>query len=226
VNDTSLGFAATGTGAPLLLVAGYGADQSGWRRQVDGLAPAYTVVTYDHRGVGASWPIGEAGTSIAELAADARALLAHLNLAPAVVVGASMGAAVALELALAHPETVRGLVLVTPVLERDAPEPCRERCETDAPAGEARIRGMLPGSQRGLAHVGLARRRQALRAMARASRPRPPPHDAAPGSVAPRIWISRSGVGGGSPRPGRGGVAPAGASRSSTVPATRSGAPD
>jgi pimeloyl-ACP methyl ester carboxylesterase len=171
VNGTGLAVATAGAGSPLLFVAGYGADASGWRLQVDELSGAYTVVTYDHRGVGDSWPNRAPGLSIATLAADAHALLTALGHAPAVIVGASMGAAVALELALAHAGTVRGLVLLAPILERDArfEAVLRAWCAYDAPQAETRIRSMLPWlfGRELLAHAG---RREAaavaLRAMA------------------------------------------------------------
>lgn len=171
-----LAFSLTGAGPPLVLVAGFGVDASGWRRQVEGLAEAHTVVTYDHRGVGGSRPLGASGTTIAELARDAHALLEHLGLVPAVFVGASMGAAVALELALAHPQAVRGLVLVTPVLDPDArfEAVLRAWAETDVPAAETRIRAMLPWllGREFLAHPG---RREAAAAALRTMAARTPP---------------------------------------------------
>ena len=171
VNGTGLAVVTEGAGPPLLLVAGYGADASGWRLQVEELSTAYTVVTYDHRGVGDSWPSHASGLSIATLAADAHALLAALGHTPAVVVGASMGAAVALELALAHAEAVRGLVLLAPILERDArfEAVLRAWCAHETPQAEPRIRSMLPWllGHEMLAHAGKREAAvAALRAMA------------------------------------------------------------
>jgi pyruvate dehydrogenase E2 component (dihydrolipoamide acetyltransferase) len=159
-----------GDGALVLLVAGYGVDASGWRRQVDDLRRDHAVVTYDHRGIGASAPL-TGPITMAELADDARSLLAGLARGPAVVVGASMGAAVALELALAGSDMVRGLVLVTPAFARDArlEAVLRSWREHDAPASEARIRALLPWllGRDLLAHPGRrAAAAAALRAMA------------------------------------------------------------
>ena len=170
-NGTGLAVATTGAGPPILLVAGYGVDASGWRLQVEELSTAYTVVTYDHRGVGDSWPSRAPGLSIATLAADAHALLAALGHAPAVIVGASMGAAVALEIALAHAGAVRGLVLLAPMLERDArfEAVLRAWCAYDTPQAEPRIRSMLPWllGRELLAHAGKREAAAvALRAMA------------------------------------------------------------
>jgi 3-oxoadipate enol-lactonase len=196
VNGTGLAFAVTGEGSPLLLVAGYGVDAGAWRRQVDALAAAHAVITYDHRGVGGSWPIGERGTSLAELAEDAHALLTHLGRTPAVVVGASMGAAVALELALAHPDAVRGLVLVTPVLTADPRFAAVLRAwrDTDAPASEGRIRALLPWlcGRELLAHDG---RREAVAAALRAMAARTPPATLRHHADALLAWLgSRTGA--------------------------------
>jgi pimeloyl-ACP methyl ester carboxylesterase len=171
-----LAHAVVGSGPPILLVAGYAVDASGWRRQVDALAGRFTVVTYDHPGVGSSRTLGEASPTIADLAADADALLGELGLGPVLVVGASMGAAVALELALGRPEAVRAVVLVTPIAERDArfEAVLRSWRDHDAPESEARIRAMLPWllGRAFLAHAG---RREAaataLRSMAKGTPP-------------------------------------------------------
>jgi pyruvate dehydrogenase E2 component (dihydrolipoamide acetyltransferase) len=133
-----------GEGPVLLLVAGFGVDRTGWRPQIEGLRSAYAIVTFDHRGIAASRPMPNESASIAEMAEDARGALG--DRAPAVVVGASLGAAVALELAFAHPDAVRALVLITPALARDArlEAVLRSWTEFEAPQTEARIRSMLP----------------------------------------------------------------------------------
>src|SRR5262249_31257670 len=142
---TGVAVQLAGEGSLLLLVAGYGVDASGWRRQAEELRKDHTVVTFDHRGVGASAPLAGPVT-IAALAGDAHALVVPLGRGPAGGVGASMGAATALELALAHPEVVSGLVLVTPVFERDPrlEAVLRSWRDHEAPASEARIRSLLP----------------------------------------------------------------------------------
>jgi pimeloyl-ACP methyl ester carboxylesterase len=170
-----LAYARTGAGPVLLLVAGYGVDASGWRPQVEGLRGEHTVITYDHRGVGASGPLGEGALELDVLADDAASLLAYLGTGPALVVGASMGAAVALELALRQPVAVRGLVLIAPVLE---PDPrltavLRGWSEYEPPHADVRIRAMLPWllGRETLAHAG---RREAAAAALRAMAHRTP----------------------------------------------------
>jgi pimeloyl-ACP methyl ester carboxylesterase len=101
-----------GTGSPLLLVAGTGYPGSTWRLPefVDALARHHTVVTFDHRGTGDT-PAGDGEFSTRSFAADACALLRHLDLGPAHVVGHSMGGRVGQWMALDAPELVRSLVL-------------------------------------------------------------------------------------------------------------------
>jgi len=111
----ALEVAARGTGDPVLLLPGFGADAAVFARQAPALAERWRVLGVNPRGVGLSdAPVAERYDP-SVLAADAAALVAE----PAHVVGASLGAAVALEMALAHPERVRSLVLITPFVDAD-----------------------------------------------------------------------------------------------------------
>ncbi len=141
-----LAHTVAGSGPSVVLIAGFAVDATGWRRQVDGLSPNHTVVTFDHRGIAASPPSTKTKIGPAELADEAHDLLVDVGKGPYVLVGASMGAAVAIEVALRHRQSVRGLVLMTPVLLRDArlEAVLRSWAEGDSPTAEARIRGMLP----------------------------------------------------------------------------------
>jgi pimeloyl-ACP methyl ester carboxylesterase len=79
------------------------------------------VVLYDARGHGASSPAPGGDYSFAAQAADLEAVITALDAAPVVLVGASMGAHTALALALARPELVAGLVVVTPAFDPERP---------------------------------------------------------------------------------------------------------
>jgi pyruvate dehydrogenase E2 component (dihydrolipoamide acetyltransferase) len=100
-----------GQGAPLLLIPGFGTDVSSFALLTPRLVGRFGVLAMNPRGVGAS--DGPAG-DVPALAADAAAVIGAAGGGPAHVVGASLGAAAALELALTRPELVRSLVLVTP----------------------------------------------------------------------------------------------------------------
>jgi pimeloyl-ACP methyl ester carboxylesterase len=75
------------------------------------LAAGYRVCTFDNRGIAPSFE-APSGMTIDELAADTAGLIELLDEGPALVVGTSMGARVAQELALARPELVRKAVFM------------------------------------------------------------------------------------------------------------------
>jgi pimeloyl-ACP methyl ester carboxylesterase len=72
------------------------------------------VVRYDHRDAGrsASGPVGEPGYGVADLDEDAARVLDAAGVTAAHLVGLSMGAGIALTLALSRPERVRSLTLI------------------------------------------------------------------------------------------------------------------
>lgn len=102
-----------GDGPPVLLLTGTGAPGSVWDlHQVPALrAAGFRVITMDNRGIPPS-DDGADGFTVDDLVADVAALVDHLGAAPCRVVGTSMGAYIAQELALAHPELLAAVVLV------------------------------------------------------------------------------------------------------------------
>lgn len=112
INDIDLYYEEHGppAGEPLLLVMGFVTNAAAWAPQIPALAARYRVVAFDNRGSGrTSQPDGP--YSIPQMANDAVALLDHLDLPSAHVIGASMGGMIAQEIALRHPARVRTLVL-------------------------------------------------------------------------------------------------------------------
>jgi pimeloyl-ACP methyl ester carboxylesterase len=117
VNGIRLYYEEHGEGVPIACVHGAGSSAVMWGDAVEKLARLGRVISYDRRGCGRSErPEPYEHTTVAEQADDAASLLDALNAAPAIVIGRSYGGAVAVDLALRHPDRVRALVL----LEGDA----------------------------------------------------------------------------------------------------------
>jgi pimeloyl-ACP methyl ester carboxylesterase len=103
-------YEVTGSGPPLLLIAGNGMDHTAFRDQVPSFSTAFRCITYDLRGIGQS-DVPETGYSAPDMARDALGLLDALGLASAHVAGYSLGGAIALQMALDAPQRVESLSL-------------------------------------------------------------------------------------------------------------------
>lgn len=109
-NGITIEYDISGSGAPLVLIAGLGYDRWMWHKMVPGLAESFQVITYDNRGVGGSGK--PAGPYTADLlAADLAGLLDALEIESAHIMGHSMGGFVAQAFALNYPQRVGKLVL-------------------------------------------------------------------------------------------------------------------
>jgi pimeloyl-ACP methyl ester carboxylesterase len=99
-----------GSGAPLLLIMGLGWPSQAWQRLRPALSEKYRTIALDNRGVGKSdAPAGP--YSIAQMAADAAAVLNAARVNTAHILGVSMGGMIAQEFALQYPNKVRSLIL-------------------------------------------------------------------------------------------------------------------
>jgi pimeloyl-ACP methyl ester carboxylesterase len=110
VGDVTLNAETTGTGFPLVLIAGTGLPAMIWGFHIGWLSELRTVVAFDNRDVGASGSVSTEYTP-ADMARDTLGLMDALGIWKADVIGYSLGGAVAQEMALDAPERVRGLVL-------------------------------------------------------------------------------------------------------------------
>lgn len=115
-NGLSLAFLEEGKGPPVLLIHGFASNHSvnwvgtGWVKALTGAGRR--VIAIDNRGHGKSAAVyNKAAYTTDIMAADALALLDHLKIERAVVMGYSMGARISAFLALAAPHRVEGLVL-------------------------------------------------------------------------------------------------------------------
>ncbi len=98
------------SGPPVLMIQGLGADKHLWDLQRIALAPWFRTIAFDNRGAGRSdKPYG--AYSMDQMADDAAAVLDHVGVDSAHVVGASMGGVISQVMALRHPDRVRSLTL-------------------------------------------------------------------------------------------------------------------
>lgn len=102
-----------GSGDPVLLVSGLGADHTAWALQVAYLQESFRVIVFDNPGVGETE--GPGGPYTTALFGDvAVSLLRHLEIEQAHVIGASMGGLIAQQIAVRHPSAVRSLAIHCP----------------------------------------------------------------------------------------------------------------
>jgi len=109
LGDVEIHYRSFGDGPPVLGIMGFGLDQRYWAAQVPTISERNRFITFDNRGAGRSSRV--AAASLEEMAADALALLDHLEIERAIIFGASMGGTIAQRVALEHPERVSALVL-------------------------------------------------------------------------------------------------------------------
>lgn len=114
INGILLDHDRTGSGPPVLMIMGSGAAKSAWHlHQVPALvAEGFEVVTFTNRGIPPSG--GDPGFTLGDMAADTIGLIEHLGIGPCSIVGMSLGARVAREVARTRPDLVSRLVLVAP----------------------------------------------------------------------------------------------------------------
>ncbi len=123
LNGIKFHFVDAGHGLPFVFQHGLGGDVNqpmGLYRPVAGVR----LIAFDVRGHGETRPLGDPSKlNIATLADDLIGLIDHLGLEKAVVGGISLGAAVAVNVALRYPDRALGLVLVRPAwIDRPLPE--------------------------------------------------------------------------------------------------------
>lgn len=110
INKANLYYETHGRGEPLVMLQGWGLDITGWQYIIEPLSQMFQVIVFDNRGTGRSEVTpGKYTTRL--LADDAAALLDHLRIDNAHVLGWSMGGMIAQELALAYPRRVDRLIL-------------------------------------------------------------------------------------------------------------------
>ena len=112
-DGVKLYYEQTGSGVPLVFVHEFAGDYRSWESQVRHFSRQYSCVTYNARGYPPSdVPDDPSAYSISRAAADIDAVLSHLQVPQAHVVGLSMGSHTTLQFALTYPDKARSVAIV------------------------------------------------------------------------------------------------------------------
>ncbi|WP_374333366.1 alpha/beta fold hydrolase [Aestuariivirga sp.] len=115
VNGVKLAYYMRGQGKPLVMINGFISTMGLWDPLlVEDLSKSHQLILFDNRGVGLSTDTAENNTTIPQMADDAAGLIAALGLKQPDVLGWSMGARIAQQLVIRHPDAVGKLVLAAP----------------------------------------------------------------------------------------------------------------
>lgn len=113
VDDVTLAYRESGSGDPVVFINGLGSTMEMWNPPVlEKISHNFRVIIFDNRGCGYSSGSDEP-FSISLLAWDTAALMDALFISSASIIGFSLGACVAQELALTFPSKVTRLILVS-----------------------------------------------------------------------------------------------------------------
>ena len=142
VNGIRLAYERRGSGKPMVLLHGFPLDHHLWDEVVPLLEDQFDLVLPDLRGFGGSSTV-DSFYSMEDYASDVAALLDHLNIQKAAIVGHSMGGYVALAFARLYPERVRGLGLVSSQVLADPPERKEGRYKSAAEVADKGIASVV-----------------------------------------------------------------------------------
>ena len=112
VNGIRICYEEQGSGPPLLLISGLGANRLSWAPVLPLLTDAFRCITFDNRGTGES-DVPPGPYTIDQLGDDTAALIDALAIAPVAAVGWSMGGSVLQSLLINHPDKLRRAVLLS-----------------------------------------------------------------------------------------------------------------
>lgn len=133
------------TGAPIVLIHGYSRSLEDWLMLADSFSVHHRVIAYDVRGFGQSSKFSDAGRYGAAMAEDVIALLDHLRIDRAHLIGHSMGALIAGNAAARYPQRIASASLIAGPFHSDSATFSREtaRWVRDLQRG-AGLRHFLP----------------------------------------------------------------------------------
>ena len=110
VNDLNMYYKVCGEGEPLVILQEAGIEISSMRHVLDAFAENYQVIALDNRGAGRT-DMPDEPYSIEMMAEDTIGLMDEIGIKSAHFLGMSMGARIALVIAVKYPERVKSLIL-------------------------------------------------------------------------------------------------------------------
>ena len=111
-DNVRLYYEEAGTGTPILFLHEFASDHRGWEPQMRAFARRYRCIAYSARGYAPSdVPADRQAYSYQHVMRDAVAVLDHLKIDKAHLIGLSMGGYTSVQVALNHPARVRSMVL-------------------------------------------------------------------------------------------------------------------
>ncbi|MEP7200787.1 MAG: alpha/beta fold hydrolase [Chloroflexota bacterium] len=112
VDGFTMRYQVKGDGTPIILIHGFASSIVTWYRNMDDLAREHRVYAIDLKGWGLSDKPSDGDYSLRAQAQHVRAFMDALGIERAVVVGHSMGGAVAIHFAAIYPDATLGVVLI------------------------------------------------------------------------------------------------------------------
>ena len=119
--NTAISYSDIGKGTAVVLLHGFLENKTMWKDLAPSLAKKNRVIAIDLLGHGETDCLGYVH-SMEENAEIVKAILSHLRIRKALVIGHSMGGYVALAFAELYPETIKGIVLLNSTAKEDSEE--------------------------------------------------------------------------------------------------------
>jgi pimeloyl-ACP methyl ester carboxylesterase len=119
--NTAISYSDIGKGTAVVLLHGFLENKTMWKDLAPSLAKKNRVIAIDLLGHGETDCLGYVH-SMEENAEIVKAILSHLRIRKALVIGHSMGGYVALAFAELYPETIKGIVLLNSTAKEDNEE--------------------------------------------------------------------------------------------------------
>ncbi|OIK14989.1 alpha/beta hydrolase [Bacillus sp. MUM 116] len=111
VNDLTIHYEIEGNGKPLIILHGMGNNSQSWKKQLKGLSEQFTVIAWDAPGYGKSSDPKEELREFKEFANVLKGFIDKLGFESVILLGHSMGSAIAIDFCSRFPDLVEALII-------------------------------------------------------------------------------------------------------------------